>query len=269
MTGRFLTAADLPEAVDLSTLAGWNQTAEDWAMLLDLAPQSCFAIEMEGQVAATCTLICYGARLAWLGMVLTRPEFRGRGFARSLVETALAFADRQGVRSVLLDATDMGRPVYRKLGFQDQQDIERWARGGPPAEWPEPPAAPSSIADIPLLDERVYLADRSRLLTSLIARGAVFHSANGFLLARPGRLASFLGPCVADSAEAAASMIGQCFNSRPSSWFWDLLHANERAAALAERFGFERVRRLTRMVRGEQILCRAANLWATAGFELG
>src|SRR5579863_3423197 len=128
MTGRCLTPADLPGAVDLSTLAGWNQTADDWAMLLDLAPQSCFLIEVEGRVAATCTLVCYGVRLAWLGMVLTRPEHRGRGFARALVQTALDFADRRGVRSVLLDATDMGRPVYRKLGFRDQQDIERWTR---------------------------------------------------------------------------------------------------------------------------------------------
>ena len=75
---RNLVASDIPAAIGLSEEAGWNQTSEDWRMLIDLAPQGCLAIEADGQLAATTTLLCYGRRLAWIGMVLTRVSKRGR-----------------------------------------------------------------------------------------------------------------------------------------------------------------------------------------------
>jgi len=53
-------------------------------MLLELAPQTCFGIEQDRRLVSTATLVCYGRRLAWIGMVLTHPEYRGRGFAHAL-----------------------------------------------------------------------------------------------------------------------------------------------------------------------------------------
>ena len=86
---RRLAASDVPAALELSEQAGWNQTADDWRMLIDLAPEGCLAIEVEGKLAATTTLLCYGRRLAWIGMVLTKKSYRGRGFARRLLTQAL------------------------------------------------------------------------------------------------------------------------------------------------------------------------------------
>src|SRR5580698_7880404 len=70
-----LTKADISEALGLSSSAGWNQTHEDWRLLLELS-DACFGIRIDGQVVATATLVCYGQTLAWVGMVVTRPEFR-------------------------------------------------------------------------------------------------------------------------------------------------------------------------------------------------
>ncbi|HCC57895.1 MAG TPA: hypothetical protein DEQ47_11665, partial [Solibacterales bacterium] len=64
---RRLTAQDIPSALILSALAGWNQTAADWRLLLDLHPEGCLGIECAGRVVATTTLICYEDQLAWLG----------------------------------------------------------------------------------------------------------------------------------------------------------------------------------------------------------
>src|SRR3954452_18243232 len=79
-TLRTMRADDVPAAFDLSSHAGWNQTEEDWYTLLELAPNTCLAIEVNGLLAATTTLLCYGRRLAWIGMVLTKQEFQRRGF---------------------------------------------------------------------------------------------------------------------------------------------------------------------------------------------
>ena len=56
-TLRAMRAEDVPAAFELSAQAGWNQTEEDWRTLLALAPETCLAIEVDRQLAATTTLL--------------------------------------------------------------------------------------------------------------------------------------------------------------------------------------------------------------------
>ena len=127
---RLLTPADLPALLHLSRSASWNQTAEDWARLIALQPSGCFGIELDGTLAASATVVCYPPDLAWLGMVLTLPEYRGRGLARRIVEHAIAYSGRRTVR---LDASAMGQPLYESLGFVEECAVERWLRDPAPA----------------------------------------------------------------------------------------------------------------------------------------
>jgi GNAT superfamily N-acetyltransferase len=108
-----------------SSEAGWNQTAGDWQLMVDLYSETCFGMDFDGQLVATTTLACYGERLAWLGMVLTKREFQRRGFARSLVEHALSIADSKRILTVKLDATTQGQPLYERLGFVVEQMVGR------------------------------------------------------------------------------------------------------------------------------------------------
>src|SRR5207245_1664402 len=94
---RLLRPTDVPQAMRLKEAAGWNQTEDDWRRMLDLEPEGCFGIEQEGRLVATTTTICYGSRLAWIGMVLTDPEFRGRGLASRLMRRALEYLDSRGM----------------------------------------------------------------------------------------------------------------------------------------------------------------------------
>ena len=125
---RKLRASDIPAAMQLSAEAGWNQTAQDWRLLIELSPEGCLGIEVDGDLATTTTLLCYGKQLAWIGMVLTRGAYRGRGFARRLLTDALALADEMSIETMKLDATDQGQPLYEKLGFRCEQPVERWVR---------------------------------------------------------------------------------------------------------------------------------------------
>src|SRR5947208_16661397 len=105
-TLRSMRAEDVPAAFHLSAQAGWNQTEEDWRTLLELAPKTCLAIEVDGQLAATTTLLCYGRRLAWIGMVLTRLDFQRRRFAKTLFREALKQADAMAIANIKLDADE-------------------------------------------------------------------------------------------------------------------------------------------------------------------
>ena len=62
-----LNATDLAGAMEVSRLAGWKQTIDDREMLVRRDPQGCLAIEVDDRIVAT-TLLCYGSRLAWIGM---------------------------------------------------------------------------------------------------------------------------------------------------------------------------------------------------------
>src|SRR5947209_6555917 len=50
--------------------------------------------------------------------VYTEPEFRRRGIARSLMDVALAWCREHGTGTVILHASDDGRPLYDSLGFR-------------------------------------------------------------------------------------------------------------------------------------------------------
>lgn len=270
-TLRRLLVSDIPAAVQLSSEAGWNQTADDWHMLIELSPQSCLALELNGEVVSTATLLCYGRRLAWIGMVLTKMCCRGRGFARRLLTEALAIADGMHIETVKLDATDQGEPLYEKMGFRREQTVERWVR---PAYTALP--KPHSCADANLSwswhasDSAAFGVDREEVLMSLARRHPPLSSAHSFLLSRPGRMRRYLGPCIAETPAIARTLIENALQTpSPEGWAWDLLPANAAAVAIAHDCSFSPKRRLVRMVRGQDLRAQESRIYAIAGFELG
>ena len=57
--------------------------------------------------------------------IYTAPAYRRRGVARRIVEKLIEDAKARGIRSVLLEATEMGRSLYESLGFEDAQGYMR------------------------------------------------------------------------------------------------------------------------------------------------
>lgn len=272
-TLRRLVEADLPDAMALVRAAGWNQVEEDWRNLLALAPEGCLALACGGRVVATATAVCYGSELAWIGMVLTHPEHRGRGYARRLMEAALSFLDEKGVSWSKLDATAMGHHLYATLGYVDEGPAERWRRDPAPA--PGVREADLSYAPMPELDLAAFGADRSRLLALLGRYDAASVPGAGFAFGRPGHSAAYFGPCVCRRAEAAGALLERFLAAHARQpVYWDILPANREAARLAEAYGFQRQRILTRMARPRRNgIPRVDNndqyVFALAGFEYG
>src|SRR5919107_5481387 len=220
---RPLVEADIPAAMSLKEAAGWNQTGADWLRLLRLGPRGCFAAALDGRLVGTVTTTAYGRELAWVGMVLVDPSFRRRGIASRLMEAALSHLDGEGVRTVKLDATPDGRHVYERLGFEDELTIERWSGRGRNGAFSKEvggesvrgDAACSAIDSARLegifeLDRAAFGADRARLVEALAAQalaGAFVEGrrggAGGYVLARAGSAADYVGPLVAHDPSAA------------------------------------------------------------------
>ena len=55
--------------------------------------------------------------------VFTEPEFRHRGLARRLMETALAWCRSNRIDLVVLHASNDGRPLYESMGFRASNEM--------------------------------------------------------------------------------------------------------------------------------------------------
>jgi GNAT superfamily N-acetyltransferase len=55
--------------------------------------------------------------------VYTEPGFRKRGVARQIVLTILGWARQRGLRAIYLHASDEGRSLYEKLGFEATNEM--------------------------------------------------------------------------------------------------------------------------------------------------
>lgn len=62
-------------------------------------------------------------RIGYILNVVTIPRYRRRGIARRMMETMLAWLAEQGIEIATLHASEAGRPLYRKLGFVDSNEM--------------------------------------------------------------------------------------------------------------------------------------------------
>lgn len=272
MNGCVVSGYRAEQGYALSTEAGWNQTLEDWERLLKLVPEGCFGITDEDRLVASAVAFPYGQRLAWIGMVLTTASQRGRGHAKTLMLRCLDHLDAAGVESVKLDATDLGRPVYAKLGFVDERPVSRWLR--------RPAAMEHAGGELGGLDEELlradaeaFGADRAALLRELAKHEVLSLPGRAMLFTRPGRTARHLGPCLAKDAEAAEVLIRHAAGRHQQTpILWDLFDENAQACSLARSLGFEPVRHLVRMYRGPAATAERGwhpDIYALSAFEYG
>lgn len=71
---------------------------------------------VDGQPAASSRLYCYGD-IAELTGIVTVPAFRRRGVGTAMTWAAIAAGAARGCTAVTLTATEMGYPVYLRMGF--------------------------------------------------------------------------------------------------------------------------------------------------------
>ncbi len=60
---------------------------------------------------------------AWMLNVYTEPEIRRQGMAGRVVEAAIDWCRASGIGSVYLHASELGRPLYERLGFVSSNEM--------------------------------------------------------------------------------------------------------------------------------------------------
>ena len=210
-------------------------------------------------------------RTGWLGNVAVDPGARGRGIGTAVSAAAIDRLRQAGTVTVLLTATDLGRPVYQRLGFADDGiRYGIWLRdpphGGPVgarvsrqrlaqvhqlgAAGAGSGGAGPDVDAVLRLDAGATGEDRGAYLRSLAGRARVTAEASvtGYRIPLPWGG----GPVVAFSPEAARALVLDMVraDADPSLSFPE---PNAAAASLAAALGFRQVRQVTRMRLGPPV----------------
>ncbi len=260
-----MTEKDIPAGMRLKEIAGWNQTEADWRIFLEAGREGCFVAEVDGAVRGTATTILYGGRFAWVSMVLVDPEYRGRGIGTRLLERCIEHLDSMQVPCIKLDATPLGKPIYEKLGFQSEYELERWALKRRPKDLPrrdrtepEEPMPGPLLEHILKADREAFGADRTAVLRAVNRDAPVFTDGlwnaggmEGYAFGRRGSFANHLGPWIAKDEGTGERLLERFLEqSSRECAIADCAKANPFAKKLLQARGFEFARPLTRMFRG-------------------
>ena len=275
---RPMTAADIADGMRLKDEAGWNQVEADWRRFLALGGGGCFVAEREGRIVGSVTTCRFGS-IGWVAMLLVEEAHRGAGLGRGLLIRAIEHLEARGVRSVRLDATPQGRPLYESLGFRVDFQLGRFrgvvTHAGIDGEIRQGRSA--DLDQIAALDRRATGTDRRVLLARFLAdnplecrvAGPVGGPIRGYVLWRPGSSADQVGPCIAepDVGRALLDDSGRRLAGRPV--IVDIPTDHGEAVAWAEGCGLRELREFWRMTRGEAVVEDLARLWASSGPEMG
>jgi GNAT superfamily N-acetyltransferase len=275
-----ITENDLGAAMRLQKPERWNQTERDWRRLIRLEPHGCFGAWLDGRLVGTLTTTTYGKKLAWIGMVLVDSKYRRTGIATRLMRATLDWLQEANILTVKLDATPAGQPIYQSLGFECELLIERWSGLAHATTADDRLLGGFNLPEILEFDRRVFGADRSSLLGSLIkdARISPLASArpdgrlSGYALAREGNEACYVGPIVAEDASTARALLSEALHRLDGQQVYiDLNTAFAGGAQEVAASGLSKQRSLTRMRYGNcsKVSGDSGSIFAIAGPEFG
>jgi len=128
---------DIREVDDSATLELWRQAVDrgfGWPSYgaRDVADNLEYLLTAKGshrrfvayvgvveEAPVASSLVFFGAGVAGIYHVSADPDHRGRGLGSTITSAPLVEARSRGYRVAILHATEMGYPVYRRLGFED------------------------------------------------------------------------------------------------------------------------------------------------------
>ena len=254
---------DIVRGMNLSNAEGWNQTEEDWKLLVQNPQNICLLAECNQKIIGTTTAMNYANQVAWIGMVLVDKEYRGQGVSKLLLTSILK--KLESFASIKLDATPVGQQVYKKFDFENEYLISRLVTGSMKNlsfNYDTVFAESIQLKDIEeviAFDEHVFGTNRRPLIKSLIQRYPHKawllkrnNSIAGFALGREGNKYHQVGPVVGSTINDVQILIRKALkklNNQPV--VVDVLCDKEDLINWLTSIGFTMQRHFVRMYKKE------------------
>jgi len=262
---RPMQPGDIVYAMKLSNAEGWNQTENDWKLLIESPQNVCLVAEYNKKIIGTTTAMNYANQIAWIGMVLVAKESRGQGVSKLLLTNILK--KLESFESIKLDATPAGKQVYQKFDFKDEYLITRVVTGSMTnLSFEDDTTLAESIRlkdieEIVALDEHVFGTNRRQLIESLINRYPHKawllkrnNSIAGFALGRDGNKYHQVGPVCGSTINDVKMLIRRALKEliyQPV--VIDVLSEKEDLISWLHSIGFTMQRHFVRMYKKENL----------------
>jgi GNAT superfamily N-acetyltransferase len=226
---RTANARDLPAIGALREAAGW--AVHEWALRAAIEPphaRGVVAVVRGRDIVGVGSGISYGT-FGVVGNMVVHPDHRRLGIGAAILEEVLGFLEGCAVRRIELSATDAGRPLYARYGFEQHDrgasavvprsvDLD----GSRADEITVVEAGPADAASLAAYDAPRFGGDRRSLLETMFRdpeRPALVARRHdrivGWGWIRPD--AQRLGPLVADTPVVALALIGEAFHRLPGT----------------------------------------------------
>jgi predicted N-acetyltransferase YhbS len=165
-TIRAMTAADVAPAAEMIRQGEWGDRSVFLGWAVGYPPSHLFVAEDAGRIVGTGIATANGP-IGWVGTIFVAPDRRREGLGSALTKTVIDDLENRGCRTLVLIATDAGRPLYERLGFKvDARHVGFRATGLPAGRADDGirPFEPSMLSDIVALDRIATGENRAALL---------------------------------------------------------------------------------------------------------
>jgi GNAT superfamily N-acetyltransferase len=114
---RAMTPADVGAAVALARAQGWRDRHAFYDIVLRTPTSQPLVGTVDGRVVAT-GMGTVSLPVGWIGAIIVEEGFRRRGLGRAMTEAICERLRAASCRTLSLEATDGGRPMYERMGFR-------------------------------------------------------------------------------------------------------------------------------------------------------
>ena len=282
MTDRYairpMTRDELAIALDWAAAEGWNPGLHDAPCFHAADPGGFLLGLLDGEPAATISVVKYGPSFGFLGFYIVKPGLRGRGLGLRIWQAGMASL---AGRVVGLDGVPAQQENYRKSGFSLAWRNIRQEGFGTDATVSDKRLVRLSevpLATLDAYDRRFFPAGRTAFLDcwvrqpgcaalGLLEQGRLA----GYAVMRPCRVGRKIGPLFADNADVAETLMNalRAIAGPGEKIYLDTPQDNADAVALAHRHGMSAVFETARMYTGPAAPVPHAGVYGITSFELG
>lgn len=274
---RRITLADAVACHRLSQAVSWPHRVEDWQMVIGLGHG---VVVTDGEaVVATALWWPYGEDYATLGMIIVEPGRQGGGIGKRLMQ---GLFDQVGDRTLMLNATEAGEPLYAKGGFVRYGEVRQYHGEVPAAPAPVMSEGerlrPATADDLPILlalDAQATGLPRRPVLEALLSLGdcVVLERegvAIGFSILRVFGRGHLIGPVVAPGEAEARILIAHWLHARGGGFLRIDIPAQTELDDWLVGHGLKPAGEVVGMVRGQKPMASGpARLYALVNQALG
>jgi predicted N-acetyltransferase YhbS len=278
-TIRPMTPGDVDEVAAAFLREDWGDRRPNLEFVTSHAETRSFVAEVDGAIVGT-GVACLNGTVGWIGTIWVEPAWRRRGVGMALTGATVDAAEAAGCRTLLLVATEAGRRLYERIGFE----VQTWYRileapgvglGGE-AVAVDPRIRPYRPTDLPSMAELAAAAtgeDRRHLLAAF-ASPETAHcmvrddgALGGFVVRAPWGGGSTIAPRL-EEAEAIlrARRVGRGSEQRVRA---GLVAENEAGLEHLLATGWTESWRAPRLVRGDPLRWQPEAIWGQFNHALG